>query len=98
MSDMENILKQLSIVQGKAKQQSDEPKIYIVLDKEKIPKQIVQKFSSSFKQEIQLNKQGIRILEDFFNTRNRKVLAKRLVLYILAMSEKKKREEAKKQK
>jgi len=88
MSDMEKILKELTIVQGTARQKTSEPKYYLVFDKESIPKEIVQKFSKSFNSDIQLNKQGIQILENFFGTRNRKVLAKRLVLYLLAMSEK----------
>jgi len=88
MSEMKELMEQLSIIQGTQRKKTDEPKFYLCFDNEEIPKEIVQKFAKNYKKAIKLNREGIAIVEQFFGTRNRKVITKRLVLYLLAMSEK----------
>ena len=65
---------------AKARQKSDEPKYYLIFDKSKV---------SIDGKTYQLNKEGIEILEKALGTRNRKLMAKRLLALLIRLAKSK---------
>jgi len=65
---------------AKARQKSDEPKYYIIFDKSTV------KIDGK---EYKLNTDGIAILEKALGTRNRKLMAKRLLALLIRLAKSK---------